>query len=304
MAPRMNIDGITPDTLDWTCKVQIVDISRARLSLEKKTRFQNLILEDEEVLLLIAVVADRLWIIILFICMTQSSLTLQQQQIRAAVYGDDIDYYAEKLVIFDTYLISTARVKVSLPSYGRIIHKFYWVLDKEALIEHVEPDNELEIPLLPPANLHTATFASIAAMTPAPNAEIDIIGVVLRCGPSKYVGCTQNRCRELTIGDDQHNQFLLTLWDDFGEIEGIELEVQMDSGKEFPIILGRNIGVSGYQGITTHQAKTNKTVLFGNVSANFTRSSTTVTVNPMHRQVISIAEIKSLASVGVFYVEA
>ncbi|KAH0684374.1 hypothetical protein KY289_022126 [Solanum tuberosum] len=31
----------------------------------------------------------------------------------------------------------------------------------------------------------------------------DIVGVVLRCGPSKYAGRTQNRCREVTISDDQ-----------------------------------------------------------------------------------------------------
>ncbi|KAK6776033.1 hypothetical protein RDI58_027034 [Solanum bulbocastanum] len=30
-------------------------------------------------------------------------------------------------------------------------------------------------------------------MTTAPNVEIDIVGFVLRCGPSKYVGRTQNR---------------------------------------------------------------------------------------------------------------
>ncbi|XP_015161150.1 replication protein A 70 kDa DNA-binding subunit D-like [Solanum tuberosum] len=238
MAPRMNIDGITPDTLDWTCKVQIVDMSRDRLSLEKKIRFQNLILEDE-----------------------------QEQQIRAVVYGDDIDYYAEKLVLSDTYLISTAMVKVSLPLYGRIIHKFYWVLDKEALIEHVEPHNELEKPLLPPTKLHTTTFASIAHMTPAPNAEIVIIGVVLHSGPSKYAGRTQNRCREVTIVDDQRNQFLITLWDDFGEIEGTELEAQMENGKEFPVILGRNIGVSGYQGLSLQ-----------------TRFNSTIRINPTYPQ--------------------
>ncbi|XP_049382942.1 replication protein A 70 kDa DNA-binding subunit B-like [Solanum stenotomum] len=154
-------------------------------------------------------------------------------------------------------------------------------------------------------------------MTPAPNAEIDIIGVVLRCGPSKYAGRTKNRCREVTIADDQRNQFLLTLWDDFGEIEGTELEAQMENGKEFPIILGRNIGVSGYQGLSLQTrfnstirinptypqalqliswAKTNKNVLSGNVSANFAGSSTTVIMNPVHRQVISIAEIKLAAS--------
>ncbi|KAJ8553549.1 hypothetical protein K7X08_024227 [Anisodus acutangulus] len=61
MALRFNIDRITADTPDWTCKVQIVDMTHARESPEKKIRFLNLILKDEE-----------------------------EQQIRGVVYGDDI----------------------------------------------------------------------------------------------------------------------------------------------------------------------------------------------------------------------
>ncbi|KAH0638601.1 hypothetical protein KY285_035187 [Solanum tuberosum] len=72
----------------------------------------------------------------------------------------------------------------------------------------------------------------------------DIVGVVLRCGPSKYAGCTQNRCHEDTISDDQRNQFLLTLWDDFGEIEGAKLEAQMGKGKEFPVMESSAISFS------------------------------------------------------------
>ncbi|KAF3683381.1 hypothetical protein FXO37_01890 [Capsicum annuum] len=48
MALRSRIDLITTDTPDWTCKVQIVDISRERKSSEKQILFQNLLLEDEE----------------------------------------------------------------------------------------------------------------------------------------------------------------------------------------------------------------------------------------------------------------
>lgn len=39
------------------------------------------------------------------------------------------------------------------------------------------------------------------------------------------------------------NQFLLTLWDDFGEIEEAKLEAQMGKGKEFPTILALVIKV-------------------------------------------------------------
>ncbi|KAH0725135.1 hypothetical protein KY284_001000 [Solanum tuberosum] len=97
----------------------------------------------------------------------------------------------------------------------------------------------------------------------------------------------------LKIGVARRNQFLLTLWDDFGEIEGAELAAQIGKGKEFPVILARNIGISGYQG----QRQT-KTCFLGNVSGNFAGSSTALTVNPVHRRVVSIAEITTAASVG------
>ncbi|KAF3681018.1 putative peptide/nitrate transporter-like [Capsicum annuum] len=81
MALRSRIYLITTDTPDWTCEVQIADISPERKSPEKQMLFQNLLLEDEE-----------------------------GQQIRVAVYGDDIAYYADKLVLLNTYLISAARI--------------------------------------------------------------------------------------------------------------------------------------------------------------------------------------------------
>ncbi|KAH0720740.1 hypothetical protein KY290_005673 [Solanum tuberosum] len=52
------------------------------------------------------------------------------------------------------------------------------------------------------------------------------------------------------------------------------------------------------------RAKTNKDVLLGNVLGNFAGSSTALTVNPVHRQVVSIVEVTTATSVGVFYIEA
>ncbi|KAK4362118.1 hypothetical protein RND71_017359 [Anisodus tanguticus] len=62
MALRFNIDRITVDTPDWTCKVQIVDMSHARESPEKKIRFLNLILKDEEIISSIVVTSNLLYI--------------------------------------------------------------------------------------------------------------------------------------------------------------------------------------------------------------------------------------------------
>lgn len=69
------------------------------------------------------------WIIMLHVYASGSSSLLQEQEVRAVIYADDIDQYADKLALFTTYLISTASMKPSRASYWRPIHKFYWVLD-------------------------------------------------------------------------------------------------------------------------------------------------------------------------------
>ncbi|KAG5599385.1 hypothetical protein H5410_030755 [Solanum commersonii] len=83
-------------------EVQVVDIERSRESPKKKYRFQNLILEDEE-----------------------------KCHIRTFMYADGIEQYEDELTLMDTYLISTARVKVCPTSYRKSIHKFYLFLDKK-----------------------------------------------------------------------------------------------------------------------------------------------------------------------------
>ncbi|XP_047253710.1 uncharacterized protein LOC107844964 [Capsicum annuum] len=112
---------------------------------------------------------------------------IQGQQIRAAVYEDDIAYYADKLVLLNTYLISAARVKDSPKSYARTIHTFYWILDKETIVERINPNDEIEKPLPPPTKLNLTPLANVAQLTPIPSTEN---------------GRTQNRCRNITIAND------------------------------------------------------------------------------------------------------
>ncbi|KAM3287915.1 hypothetical protein P3S67_021345 [Capsicum chacoense] len=51
----------------------------------------------------------------------------------------------------------------------------------------------------------------------------------------------------VTFATSRNTQFLLTLWGDFSEIEGPELQAKIEK-EEYPVILGRNIGISSYQG--------------------------------------------------------
>lgn len=50
--------------------------------------------------------------------------------------------------------------------------------------------------------------------------------------------------------DERENQLLLTPWDDFYDIEGSKLESKVKGTNKLPVLLGRNIGVSPYQGLT------------------------------------------------------
>ncbi|KAH0753470.1 hypothetical protein KY285_006618 [Solanum tuberosum] len=298
MVLRVNIAQIEPATRDWICKVQIVEIGRPRESLDKKCTFQNFILEDEE-----------------------------ECQIKAVMYADEIDQYAATLKLFDTYLISTAKVKVPPASYGKPIHKFYWILDKETVIEQIKPSHEVEKPLPPPTKLNITTFDSIPHLMVDSAAEIDVLAIVLRCGPQKNAGRSHHRCREITLCDNQKTQFLFTLWEDFGEIEGHEIASKMATKADLLVILGRSIGISTYQGLslqtrynsTVHVnpnypqavalmnwAKENKTMLLNSPSDKTSTSSSTapMIVTTAGQQLLSIAQISSAPSMGVFYVEA
>ncbi|KAG5597667.1 hypothetical protein H5410_038899 [Solanum commersonii] len=137
-------------------------------------------------------------------------------------------------------------------------------------------------------------------------AEIDILAIVLRCGPQKC-GRDHRRCRNYRC-DNQNNQFLLTLWEDFGEIEGHEIASKMATEADLPVILGRSIGISTYQG-------QKRTALLSCPSEKTSTSSSIspMIVSPAGQQFLSIAKIPSAPSLclnldyfprmGVLYVE-
>lgn len=43
------------------------------------------------------------------------------------------------------------------------------------------------------------------------------------------------------------DNFFLTLWEDFGEVEGEDLQIQIEMAVEFCVILARCIRISPYQ---------------------------------------------------------
>uniref|UniRef100_M1BZ50 Replication factor A n=1 Tax=Solanum tuberosum TaxID=4113 RepID=M1BZ50_SOLTU len=183
-----------------------------------------------------------------FFQLDRSSTLTKQCQIKAVMYSDEIKQYAATLKLLNTYLISTAKVKLSTASYGKPIHKFYWILDKETVIEQIKASHAVEKALPLPTKLNITSFDRIPHLMVDSTAEIDILAIVLRCGPQKNAGRSHHRCREITLCDNQRNQFLFTLWEDFGEIEGHEIASKIATEADLLVILGRSIGISTYQG--------------------------------------------------------
>ncbi|KAG5598939.1 hypothetical protein H5410_030309 [Solanum commersonii] len=61
-----------------------------------------------------------------------------------------------------------------------------------------------QIKALPlPTKLNITSFDRIPHLTVDSTAEIDILAIVLRCGPQKNAGRSHHRCREITLCDNQ-----------------------------------------------------------------------------------------------------
>lgn len=111
---------------------------------------------------------------IIYLYLTKD-LNFTGQQIREAMYGNEIAYNVDKLMLSNIYLILAAQVRVSRKSYSRSIHTFYWIIDKETIVKFINPNDELEKPLPPPTKLNVTPLGNIAQLIPAPSTEIGIL---------------------------------------------------------------------------------------------------------------------------------
>ncbi|XP_016450338.1 replication protein A 70 kDa DNA-binding subunit B isoform X2 [Nicotiana tabacum] len=215
MEYRLTIDKITPQTKEWTSKVHLIKKPRPRKSKDGKTRFQIVVVQDEN-----------------------------EDKVAAVLYGEDIEKDAHKLTPFSTYLISTAKVRIPLP-YRVPTNRFEWVIDRFTVVEEVKDDNIQDPPLPPPTRLNTIHFAYLQEQQQ--NKEFDIIAVVVNCGSIKYDGANSNKCREIIIMDTGMNSFILMLWEDFDDVDGSILAAQV---AKYPVIVAKRITRTTYGGLS------------------------------------------------------
>ncbi|KAF3653132.1 hypothetical protein FXO38_15789 [Capsicum annuum] len=110
MTESLNIHAITPQTPNWICKVQVVDIGRPGEGIKQKIKYMDVIFQDE-----------------------------QDNQVKAIVYGDDIPPYQDMFQLFHTYLITGTRVQQPILRYETPLDTFDWIIDKPTI---VDPNNK------------------------------------------------------------------------------------------------------------------------------------------------------------------
>ncbi|KAH0784545.1 hypothetical protein KY290_004143 [Solanum tuberosum] len=212
MAERYTINMITPDTKDWTCKVQVVDKSRPRDNKDKTTKYQVLILQDEE-----------------------------ENQVQATIYSTDITYFEKEFAPFKTYLVSVAHVKVPPLEYENSLNKFIWTLDKNTIVEPVEEVKPPQDPLPPPTRLDVLAIVingSPSTKTTTGKRIQEFIVMDKLPSTKTVIG---KLIQEFIIIDKLKKPTKLTLWEDFIDHEGVKLFNQLH---DYPIILARKIGKS------------------------------------------------------------
>ncbi|KAF3634918.1 hypothetical protein T459_01432 [Capsicum annuum] len=66
------------------------------------------------------------------------------------------------------------RVKDLPKSYGRPIHTYYWILDKETIVKRINLNDEIEKPLPQPTKLNLTHLANVAQLIPTSSAKIGL----------------------------------------------------------------------------------------------------------------------------------
>ncbi|PHU19879.1 hypothetical protein BC332_11030 [Capsicum chinense] len=165
-----------------------------------------------------------------------------EQQVSIILYGDDIPKYENLFGIFETYLVSYAKVREPC-GYLIRVGTYEWVADRYTIIEAVTNNNGSEAPLPAPTKLDTLSFSAIEQQRPS--VEFVLLVVVVNCSTIQYTTDQSKHFQEAIIIDQSKKPFLFTIWGDLADNEGVALLHHLH---EYPVILARRIGVTEFCG--------------------------------------------------------
>ncbi|MCD7465496.1 hypothetical protein HAX54_001425 [Datura stramonium] len=131
----------------------------------------------------------------------------QEEQVCIILYSDDIGRCHKMFQLFDTYLISTLKIREPR-GYSIRVNRFEWVVDRFIIVELVPKKNGKEPALPSPTKMNTLSFAAVEQQHPSVE-----FALVSNCGAMQYTANQSKRFREAIVMDTRSKDNELMLMD-------------------------------------------------------------------------------------------
>jgi len=165
-------------------------------------------------------------------------------EIRATCFNALVDRFYEAVEIGKVYVVSRGSLKPAKKDYNHLNSEWEIFLESQSTIE-LCPDENSSIPAM------RFTFTSIDKIEDSENnAIVDVIGVVTSVNPSATIqrkNGMETQKRTITLKDMSGRSVEVTMWGDFCNREGLQLQEMVERGA-FPVLAVKAGRVNDYSG--------------------------------------------------------
>ncbi|XP_040380009.1 replication protein A 70 kDa DNA-binding subunit C-like [Oryza brachyantha] len=172
-------------------------------------------------------------------------LDAQGGEIRAQCWKESVDKFYGQIEVGKVYLISRGTLKPAAKKYNTLNHDYEMTLDAGLANLEVCSDDDNSIPRL------QYNFRQISELENIDNETIvDLLGVVTSVSPSATImrkTGTETKRRTIQLKDLSGRSIEVTLWGNFCDVEGQQLQLQCDSGLN-PVVALKGARVSDFGG--------------------------------------------------------
>ncbi|KAF8779979.1 hypothetical protein HU200_002253 [Digitaria exilis] len=165
-------------------------------------------------------------------------------EIRATCFNALVDRFYEAVEVGKVYVVSRGNLKAAKKDYNHLNNEWEIFLENQSTVE-LCPDEDSSIPA------QRFSFTSIDKIEDSENnAIVDVVGVVTSVNPSTTIqrkNGMETQKRTITLKDMSGRSVEVTMWGDFCNREGLQLQEMVECGT-FPVLAIKAGRVNDYSG--------------------------------------------------------
>ncbi|KAL3849518.1 hypothetical protein ACJIZ3_011400 [Penstemon smallii] len=233
----MFIKDVTSVIDSWKVRVIVEEKTQPRTSSGGSIQYQRLVLADETKKQNL----DLLYFLNIYICVFNlCKIKFHGQKVVATIFGSDIGYFKDSFCLYNTYVVSNAKVKRCDPKYDKFNYPYQWTINLKTA-HNAETEKCIAQSVL---NLQFATFINLKEQIGNDNV-VDILAIVVdkkdqrsfTAGEKEYI------VKEYAMVNEEKKVVILTLWNAVAESEGNIINSALDT---FPVLRVSNLSVSAH----------------------------------------------------------